>query len=78
MKPLSITYIHNILPYIQIKENGLILNKGYASVITDEFLKALLYSEGYENVPDWVIEAIRTYSWGLDEEKNVTVIFEVE
>lgn len=78
MKSLSITYIHNILPYIQIKEDGLIINKGYASIITDEFLKALLYSEGYENVPEWVIEAIRAYSWGLDEKQNVTVIFEVE
>ena len=78
MKHISITYIHNLLPYIQITPDGLNINKDYASSVDEEFLKALLHSEGYYNVPDWLIESIKGYSALPNQEKNVTVIFAME
>ena len=78
MKQLQITYIHNLLPYIQITPDGLNINKDYASQIDDEFLRALLYSEGYDKPSDWLIEAIKGYSHLPNQEKNVTVTFTVE
>lgn len=78
MKQLSITYIHNLLPYIQITPDGLNINKDYAHSVDKEYLKAILHSEGYYNAPDWLIEAIKGYSDVRNDGKNVTVVFNVE
>lgn len=75
MKSLSITYSNNILPYIQITHNGLIINKHYARGISNEFLTAVLYSEGYDNVPEWLIEAIKVYCDFALDDKDLTVTF---
>lgn len=78
MKQLSITYIHNLLPFIQITHDGLNINKDYASGISNELLYAVLCESGYDNVPEWLIEAIKGYSSLPNQEKNVTVVFDVE
>jgi hypothetical protein len=78
MNNISITYSKDILPYIQIKHNGLALNKDYLGYIDNDFLKGILYSEGYYDVSDSLIQAIKGYSDIDNQEKNVTVIFAVE
>lgn len=78
MNSISITYSKDTIPYIQITHNGLILNKYYIRHIDNDFLKGILYSEGYYNVSDSLIEAIKGYSDMDNQEKNVTVIFTVE
>ena len=75
MNEVSITYSKDLLPFIQIKHNGLYINRAYAKQVTPDFLKGILYSEGYDNVPDSLIEAIMTYSDDGDSSKDVTVVF---
>jgi len=75
MDEVSITYSKNIPLYIQIKHNGLYINSYYAKDIDPDFLKGILYSEGYYSVPDSVIEDIKTYSDNRDSDKDVTVVF---
>lgn len=75
MKEIRITYSNNILPFIQITFTGLLVNKYYIKEASSEFLKAILYSEGYDTVPDTLIEDIKAYSDLPDQEKDVTVVF---
>lgn len=77
MKQLSITYINNLLPYIQITHNGLHINKHYASQVDDNYLKGILSEQGFD-VSDWLIEAIKDYSRLPNQEKNVTVVFDMD
>jgi len=75
MNKISITYSKDILPFIHIKHNGLVLNAYYAKHVSPEFLKGVLHDNGYINVPDTLIEDIKTYSDLPDQEKDVTVVF---
>lgn len=78
MNSISITYSKDTLPYIQITPYGLVLNRNYLGYIDDDFLKGILYSEGYYNVSDSLILAIKGYSDIDNQEENVTVMFAVE
>lgn len=75
MNKISITYSKNLLPFIQIKHNGLMVNRSYAPSVSNEFLRAVLYSEGYDNVPESLIEDIKAYYIPADQEEDVTVVF---
>jgi hypothetical protein len=75
MSEVTITYSKDLLPFIQIKHNGLYINKSYAKQVAPEFLKAILYSEGYDSVPESLIEDIKTYPLPIDQDKDVTVVF---
>lgn len=75
MKNITITYSKNTLPYIQITFNGLVVNRDYIHDIDSEYLKAILYSEGYEDVSDSLIEQIKAYSISPEIDKDVTVVF---
>ena len=78
MNSISITYSKDTIPYIQITPYGLVLNRNYLGYIDNDFLKGILYSEGYYNVSDSLILAIKGYSDIDNQEENVTVMFAVE
>jgi len=75
MKNISITYSKDLFPFIHIRHNGLYINKSYAKQIAPDFLKAILHSEGYDDVPDTLIEDIKGFSDLPDQGKDVTVVF---
>lgn len=75
MNKVSITYSKDIIPYIQITYNGLIINRDYRNYIDDDFLKGILYSEGYDDVSDELILAIKSYYIDPNDDKDVTVVF---
>lgn len=75
MNKIKITYSKNTSSDIDITHDGLIVNKYYIKNTDPEFIKAILYSEGYDNVSDTLIEDIKTYSDLPDQEKDVTVVF---
>ena len=75
MNKISITYSKNLLPFIHIKHNGLVLNAYYAKHVSPEFLKGVLHDNGYINVPDTLIEDIKGYIYDVDSDKDVTVVF---
>lgn len=75
MNKVSITYSKDTIPYIQITHNGLIINRDYRNYIDDDFLKGILYSEGYDDVSDELILAIKSYYIDPNDDKDVTVVF---
>jgi hypothetical protein len=78
MNSISITYSKDTLPYIQITPYGLTLNRDYLGYIDDDLLKGILYSEGYYDVSDELILAIKGYSDIDNQDKDVTMMFAVE
>lgn len=77
MTILKLSYIYNLIPYIQIDHQHLYINPLYAPMISKEFLHGILVECQVENLSEGLTEAIWTYLQSRNVEENVTVVFDV-